>query len=155
MRTLITLLLLISATPAFADDSGASGDLQKLLDNLPTVQTKEAPPPEKEKVEEEDAVDLPTYMAEIRNAIFANWTLSPKAAAKDPRLSCQLLVKVNNDGTFGDVVMIQPSGNKKFDKLAGDAVFATPGVTPPPVSLAAAVGAGVPVTFVAAQKIPR
>lgn len=150
VRTLAPLVLLLSA-PALAQDSGQPNDLQKLLDSIPTIETKAPPPVEAPKVEEQ-GMDLPTYVAEVQKTILANWQPSPKLVEKHPTLTAQLLVKINEDGTIADVVAVQLSGNKKFDKSAVAAVFATPSVTVPTISLRATAQSGVLVNFVAAAK---
>ncbi len=153
--SLITTLCLVGATPARAQDDAASGDLQKLLDNLPTIETKEAPPPEKPAEEPEEGMDLPAYVAEVRATVLANWNPSPKLIQKNPSLSCQMLVKIGEDGTVGDVIMTQPSGNKKFDQSAGDAALATAKVLAPSYGLRGTAASGILVNFVAATKLPR
>lgn len=156
MRTVVVPLCLLLATPALAQEGGGSGDLQKLLDNLPTIEQKEAPPPEAPKSEEEEVgMSMPTYVAEVRKAVLASWNPSPKLIEKNPRLTCQMLVKIGEDGSVGDVVMVQSSGNKKFDKSAGDAALATTSVLAPPDSLRGMAAQGVLVNFVAATKLAR
>lgn len=155
MRTLLTLLALMASTAALAQDSAPNNDLQKLLDSIPTIETKEAPPPEKPQEEVEEGMDLPVYVAEVRKAVLANWNPSPKLVAKDPRLTCQLMVKVNEDGTLGDIILVQSSGNKKFDKSASDAALATPSVIAPTAALRGTAMAGILVNFVAATKLPK
>jgi len=150
MGTLFALFTTLLSTSALAQDD-SSGDLQKLLDNLPTIEQKALPAEEKPKPEEAD-IDLPAYLSIVREAIIANWHPSKKLVDKHPSLSCQLLVKVHEDGTLGDVVMMQPSGNGKFDKSAGAAALATTSVMPPPISLRGTAEAGVTITFVAAMK---
>jgi TonB family protein len=150
MRTLFVLFTTLLSTSALAVDDG-SGDLQKLLDNLPTIEQKPLPTEEKPKAEEAD-MDLPAYLAIVRDAVIATWHPPKKLVDKHPSLNCQLLVKVHEDGTVGDVVMMQPSGNGKFDKSAGAAALATTSVMPPPISLRGTAEAGVTITFVAAMK---
>ena len=148
-RLAATALLLLAPT-AWAQDQ----DLQKLLDNLPTIESKAPPPAETDKPVEEVSIDLPTYTKGVRDAILANWHPKEKLVVKHPSLAAQLLVKVNADGTIKDVVAVKLSDNKKFDKSAVDAVFSTTQVGVPPVSLAGTVESGVLVNFIAATKRP-
>ena len=150
MRTTLLLLpTLLWTAPALAQESGGSTDLQNLLNNLPTIEQKALPPAEK-PAEEEEGMDLYTFTAEVRKAVLSHWAPAPKLIAKNPNLTCQLLVKVNEDGTLGDALVAQSSGNTKFDESAAAAVLATPSVSVPPPSLRGTVAQGVLVNFVAA-----
>lgn len=155
MRTIVIVLpALLWAAPVLAQDPPAqdaaqSDDLQKLLNSIPNIETK-APPPAEKPPEEQEGVDLFTYTADVRKAVLSHWAPAAKLIEKNPRLTCQLLVKINEDGTLGDALVSQSSGNKKFDESAAAAVLATPGVMAPPVSLRGTVAQGVLVNFVAA-----
>lgn len=152
LRSFVLTALLTSAPAAWAQDAGGEQtDLQKLLDNLPTIESK-APPPEEKPPEVVESIDLPTYTRGVREAILANWFPKAKIVEKHPSLAVQLLVKINADGTIKDTVAVKLSGNKKFDKSAVDAVFSTPSVAVPPISLQGTVESGVLVNFVAATK---
>lgn len=148
--TLILLPTLLWTAPALAQESGSSDDLQKLLNSIPTIEQK-APPPAEKPPEEEEGVDLFTFTDQVRKAVLSHWAPAPKLIAKNPTLSCQLLVRINEDGTLGDALVAQSSGNAKFDESAAAAVLATPSVDVPPPSLRGTVAQGVLVNFVAAN----
>lgn len=150
MRSILFVLpALLWASPALADDGGQPTDLEKLLNSIPDIETK-APPPVETPKEPEGGLDFPTYTRELREAVLSHWEPNPKLIAKNPRLTCQMLVKVNPDGTLGDALMAQSSGDKKFDASAVAAVLATARIEPPPDSLRGTVSQGVLVNFVAA-----
>ena len=150
MRHIVPVLLaLLCASPARAGDGEPSSDLEKLLNSIPDVQNKPLPPVEK-PAEEEEGMDFPAYTRVVREAVLSRWQPSAKVIAKNPRLTCQMLVMINADGTLGDAMMAQSSGDKKFDASAVAAVLATPSVQAPPDSLRGTVAQGVLVNFVAA-----
>jgi hypothetical protein len=143
--SLLTALLLVRAAHAGDDD------IQKMLNNIPEIKSQtEAPPPEKPK-EADPAVTLETFTAKTRSAILANWKPDAKLVAKKPTLAAKFLVKIGDDGTFADPVMVVSSGNKKFDASAADAIYATAKTDAPPSWLASPVAAdGITVEFTAA-----
>ena len=144
------LALLLAPAVSFAQDSSSpAGDLEKMLNAIPDVKQAEAPK-EEQKAEEEQSMDLPTYTAEVRKAVLAQWKPDPKWFKKDPKLAAQFLVKVGEDGTITDVKPVRLSGYKKFDESAFDVIWATGKVLAPTYSLLGTVGEqGVLVNFMA------
>ena len=153
MHRALALVVLLAAPVAFAGDDApkpaASGDLQKLLNSIPDIQTAPTPPPADQKPAEDESMDLPQYTSMVREAIYAHWQPDTKLVAKNPNLGAQLLVKVNEDGSLQAPVAIKLSGNKKFDKSIVDAVFSTPSVKAPGPGMRGTVADGIIVTFVA------
>lgn len=142
------LALLLAPTVSFAQQT----DLEKMLNSIPDVKQAEAPKTE-QAAEVEESIDLPTYTAEVRNAILAGWKPNPKWFKKNPNLAAQFLVKINEDGTLKDVKPARLSGNKKFDQAAFDTVWAVGTVRPPTYALVETVGTqGILVTFAAPKE---
>jgi len=137
--------------PAAGDDTPAgepaSTEIKNLLDNIPQIENKAAPEQAEKPPADAEPIDFTAYMDDVRKAILVHWNPSSGSLKKHPSAEAQVLVKVDDNGNITEVGMIQPSGEKSFDKSVLKALDATDTVPAPVPAMAGDAARGIVVTF--------
>ena len=145
---LFSSLMLFGLSSASAEEP-ASGGLDSLLDNMPTIESKAAPVEEAAPVEAE--VDLASYIKDCRAAVLAKWAPKAKVIKKNPTMEAQILVKLGEDGSILSLSPAKMSDNKSFDESAIEALNAATPLPAPPTALIQEAERGIVIIFSAAK----
>lgn len=156
MRLLPSLLLLF-ALPLSAlagdDEGGTNGQsIDQLLNSIPEIAS-----PKEEQLKKDAAeaarlkaaedISFTDYAAMCTKAVMENWKPKKGSVKKDPKITARFSVKVEDDGSVGEIGAIALSGDKKFDQSAFNAIQATPKLPRPPPHLAASAESGIIIDF--------
>jgi outer membrane biosynthesis protein TonB len=147
----LAALGLLAAPVALAED------LDKLLDSIPTIETKEdeAAKEAAEEAAKEAAADplaedsLDVYVQRCRDHVLSYFEVPKSIAKKAPDTTSTVLLKLYGDGTYMAIAQVRPSDEKKFDKAVLKAIQAAAPLPKPPVSLRNVAAKGIRVEFTA------
>lgn len=145
--SLLVLTLAVCVAPGLAHAQQGQ-DLDKLLQSIPTVETKPDPAAEAAAAEEarrkaDEEGTIPAYTAACQKLAFDAWAPSKGLLKKHPATKTSFLVSIGADGAVLGVRAGVLSGDKKLDQSALDAIAAIPSFPAPPPALAIEVERGV------------
>jgi TonB family protein len=140
-----------SQTPGLPPEP-ASGEIRNLLDSIPEIANPEqpaaqAPPPPSEPL------SFPDYVDDVRAAVLARWEPSRGMIEKNHKLESQVLFRIAEEGSIIEVVSIEPSGDRKFEKSVLKAIQQVERVPAPPPAFTGDAERGVIVTFSARRAL--
>ncbi|MCB9779547.1 MAG: TonB C-terminal domain-containing protein [Alphaproteobacteria bacterium] len=144
------LLAVLLGAPAHADDAPAAGDLDTLLNSIPTIENPDAPVQQDEPEPDPD-VPLDVYGGQVRAQVLAAWKPSKGLIKKNPSIETRLVVSIADDGSFTGLKPLKLSGDKAYDDKCVKAINAVGTVAPPPPNLRPIVSQGLEIRFSGAE----